>query len=251
MRPGKPIPAAERTNVTHPGQSGGSVRAGSFVELLRNVVQTGNQYHEIKAHVLPHNRGQHGEQEVGLIFPVDVFRYNAHVCQKLVHHAAVIQENQVEHQSQSGGGDDNGEKVERTEQLSAHPDAVHQQRQDQGDAYLENDGTDGEDHGVFQGGVQLGIREECLIVDIPGLVDPLGRSAQAGDVAEAVDDILDKGIVEKQNQKGKGRDQEDDQRRFPFIQCGTHMYSLPQRRDRLWKKGGCCGQPPWEKAWIS
>lgn len=163
------------------------------------------------------------------VLPVDVLRDPTHVHQQLVEHAAVVEEDQVEHQSQRRGGDDDGEEIQRAEQPRAHPDGVHQQRQDQRDAHLEHHRTDREQHRVLQRGAQLGVSEQGDIVGVPRIVQPLRGRAQTGDLRKAVDHVLDEGIVQKEDQEGKGRDKENDQRAFALVEGRTriHADSLP------------------------
>ena len=163
------------------------------------------------------------------VLPVDVLRDEAQVGQQLVEHPAVVEENEVKHQTQGGGGDDDGEKVQGPEQLGPHPDGVHQQRQNEGNAHLEDHSADGEKHRVAQGCAQLGIGEEGNIVGVPGGIEAAGRGPQAGDVGKAVDDILNKRVVQKKDQKEEGRNQKDHQRSLPLVEgrACVHVRSLP------------------------
>ena len=160
------------------------------------------------------------------VLPVDVLRDDSQVGQQLVEHAAVIQEDQIEHQAQGGGGNHDGEEVQGPEQLGPHPYGVHQKGQDQGDAHLKDHGAQGQKHGVAQGGAELGVREQGRIVGIPGGVEALGRGPEAGDVGEAVQDVLEEGVVQEQDQKQERGQQEDHQRPLFAVQRGTHRYSL-------------------------
>ena len=102
--------------------------------------------------------------------------------QQLVYHAALVQEHQVEHQAQGGGGNDNGEKVNGAKYLRAHPDGIHQQGQNQGDAHLEHHRAHGQQHRVFQRRAQVRVRQHAAVVFVPGGIEPLGGTSQSADV---------------------------------------------------------------------
>ena len=69
---------------------------------------------------------------------------------------------------------------------------------------------------MFFRAVQLGVGEEGDVVGVPGVVESFAAVPRPVISGKAVDNVLNEGIVEKQNQENKRRNQEDNQRRLPL-----------------------------------
>ena len=85
---------------------------------------------------MPDNRHHQGTEEVRWVFPVYIFGDQPNIGEQLVEHAAVIQKDKVEQQAQRCSADDNGEKVNRAEELRPEFDLVYQKRKNERKPYL-------------------------------------------------------------------------------------------------------------------
>ena len=163
-----------------------------------------------------------------LIFPVEPFDDHFAVGlylvielppaqEHLVDHAALIEEHEIEHKAERRRGDDYGEEIYGSEHLRAYADRVHEQRKYQRYTYLKDDRAEDEQHRVLQRDAHIRVREQALVVFVPRLVHAVRRAAEAADVQEGVDNILNKRVVEKNDKKQERRNEKYQQRRFFLV----------------------------------
>ena len=197
-----------------------AVERGGLVKLLRDVVQTCDDDDEVKAHVLPHDGEEHREEIVRLILPVQPFNDHFSVRFDLIGKLPRSEQDLVYHAAERRGGNDDGEKVYRAEHLRADADRIHEQRQNERHAHLDDHSAHDHERRVLERGAHVGVGHEPLVVFVPRRIHAVCGAAETADVEERIDDVLNERIVKIHREEQKRRHEKHEQRPFSLVDGG-------------------------------